>query len=130
MSNHVCCVAGQNDLQLGPLAGGPTQVADQRMLELRVQVRLWLLDDHRRVEGRRREERVLLAVALGACLPKPLARIGELVRSVAGFQIPGRPSVGRLVPRRGPGRVDGLHCRVRYRGEGDRDVQEVDVAEA
>jgi hypothetical protein len=53
-------VAGEDGLQLRPLFDGPTQVSDKGVLQLRMEVRLGLLDDDRRVEGLRTEEGVRL----------------------------------------------------------------------
>ena len=77
----------EDDLQFRSALNLPTQIPHERMLELRVEVRLGFLDEDGHVEGDVREERILDTVPLSLGLLEALCRI---------INLPGRVSTGRL----------------------------------
>jgi hypothetical protein len=66
--DHVSGVRREDDLQLRSLLGDASQVPGEGVLQLRVEVRLRLLDEDDGVERLVREERVLLELGLHSCL--------------------------------------------------------------
>jgi hypothetical protein len=75
-------MGGDDDLEIRSFDGGPAQITDEAVLQLGVQMRLRLFDDHRRVEDVRKE-RVLIGVrGIGRILQATSCRIsfvGQLV---------------------------------------------------